>query len=61
MTYLIEAHVPDVRAKVFVFTVQKTCGKHIAPGDTAFAFASEKREPVGGAREGPMRRRGFSR
>ncbi|MBV9571703.1 MAG: hypothetical protein JO056_10730 [Alphaproteobacteria bacterium] len=43
MPYVIKAHVPDVRAKVFVFIAQKTMygGKHIAPGDTVFVFASE--------------------
>ncbi len=43
MPYVIKAHVPDVRAKVFVFTAQKTMygGKHIVPGDTVFVFASE--------------------
>jgi len=47
LRYLIKAHVPDVRAKVFVFTAQKTMygGKNIAPGDTVFVFASEN---VGG-------------
>jgi hypothetical protein len=41
--YVIKAPVPDGRAKVFVFTAQKTMygGKHIAPGDTVFVFASE--------------------
>jgi hypothetical protein len=41
--YVIKAHVPDVRAKVFVFIAQKTMygGKHIAPGDTVYVFASE--------------------
>ncbi len=34
---------PDGRAKEFVLTAQKTMygGKHIAPGDTMFVFASE--------------------
>jgi hypothetical protein len=43
MPFVIKAQVPDVRAKVFVFTAQKTMygGKHIAPGDTVFLFASE--------------------
>jgi hypothetical protein len=43
MPYVIKAPVPDVRAKMFVFTAQKTMygGKHIAPGDTVFVFASE--------------------
>ena len=43
MPYVITAPVPDVRAKVFAFTAQKTMvgGKHIAPGDTVFVFASE--------------------
>ena len=43
MPYVIKAHVPDVRAKEFVFTAQKTMygGKRIAAGDTVFVFASE--------------------
>jgi hypothetical protein len=43
MPYVIKASVPAVRAKVFVFTARKTMygGKHIAPGDTVFVFASE--------------------
>lgn len=43
LAVVIKAHVPDVRAKVFVFTAMKTMygGKHIAPGDTVFVFASE--------------------
>ena len=43
MPYVIKADVPDVRAKVFVFTAQKTMygGKHIARGDAVFVFASE--------------------
>ena len=46
MSYVIKAPVPEVRAKVFVFTAQKTMygGKQIAPGDTVFAFASEDRK-----------------
>ena len=43
MSYVIKAHVPNPRAKEFVFTAQKTMygGKAIAPGDTVFVFASE--------------------
>jgi hypothetical protein len=43
MAFAIKAEVRDVRAKTFVFTVQKTMygGKHIAKGDTVFVFASE--------------------
>src|SRR5437763_7877283 len=43
MPFVIKAAVPDVRARTFVFTAQKTMygGKHIAPGDTVFVFASE--------------------
>jgi hypothetical protein len=43
MPYVIKGHVPDVRAKAFVFSAQKTMygGKQIAPGDTVFVFASE--------------------
>jgi len=43
MPFVIKAQVPDVRAKVFVFTAQKTMygGKHIGSGDTVFVFASE--------------------
>lgn len=43
MPYVIKAPVSDVRAKIFVFTAQKTMygGKHIAPGDTVYVFASE--------------------
>src|SRR5437764_884735 len=43
MPYVIKAPVPDPRAKMFVFTAQKTMygGKHIAAGDAVFVFASE--------------------
>jgi hypothetical protein len=43
MAYAIKAEVVDPRAKTFTFTAQKTMygGKHIAPGDTIFVFASE--------------------
>lgn len=43
MAFAIKAEVGDSRAKVFVFTAQKTMygGKHIADGDTVFVFASE--------------------
>jgi hypothetical protein len=63
MPYVLKAHVPDVRTKVFVFAAQKTMygGKHIAPGDTVFVFASENEGGQVGAREGPTRRRGISR
>jgi hypothetical protein len=43
MAFAIKAEVRDLRAKMFVFTAQKTMygGKHIAKGDTVFVFASE--------------------
>jgi len=43
MIYAIKAEVRDVRARSFVFDSQKTMygGKHIAPGDEIFVFASE--------------------
>ena len=43
MAFAIKAEVRDPRATTFVFTAQKTMygGKHIAPGDTIFVFASE--------------------
>ena len=43
MTFAIKAHVRDPRAKTFAFVAQKTMygGKHVAPGDTIFVFASE--------------------
>jgi hypothetical protein len=43
MASAIKAEVTDVRAKMFVFTAQKTMygGKKIAAGDTVFLFASE--------------------
>ncbi len=43
MAFLIKADIRDPRAKTFVFAGQKTMygGKHIAPGDTVFLFASE--------------------
>jgi hypothetical protein len=42
-SFVIKAEVRDTRAKAFVFTAQKTMygGKHVAPGDTVFVFASE--------------------
>jgi len=42
-TYVIKAEVADPSAEAFTFTAQKTMygGKHIAPGDTIFVFASE--------------------
>ncbi len=41
--FAVKADVRDPRAKLFVFTAQKTmyAGKHIAEGDTLFVFASE--------------------
>ena len=41
--FAIKAAVGDPRAKTFAFSAQKTMygGKHIAPGDTVFVFASE--------------------
>ena len=43
MAFAIKATVPDVWAKTFTFTAQKTMygGKLIAKGDTVFVFASE--------------------
>ena len=43
MMFAIKAAVGDPRAKTFAFSAQKTMygGKHIAPGDTVFVFASE--------------------
>jgi len=43
MVYAIKAEVVDGRAKCFRFAAHKTMygGKHIAPGDTVFLFASE--------------------
>src|SRR5689334_20891539 len=49
MPYVIKASVPDVSAKMFVFTAQKTMygGKHIAAGDTVYVFASENADGQG--------------
>jgi len=43
MPYAIKAPASNMRARMVVFTAQKTMygGKHIAPGDTVFVFASE--------------------
>ncbi len=43
MAFAIKAAVGNLRAKTFAFTAQKTMygGKHIAPHDTVFIFASE--------------------
>jgi hypothetical protein len=43
MAFAIKAGVPEVRAKTFMFTAQKTMygGKYIATGDMVFVFASE--------------------
>ncbi len=43
MVFAIKAEIRDPRAKTFAFAAQKTMygGKHIAPGDTIFLFASE--------------------
>ena len=43
MAFAIKAEIRDPKAGVFAFTAQKTMygGKHIAPGDTLFLFASE--------------------
>lgn len=43
MAFAIKAAIHDPDAGVFAFTAQKTMygGKHIAPGDTLFVFASE--------------------
>ena len=44
MAFVIKAEVRDPLASTFTFTAQKTMygGKHVAPGDTVFIFASEK-------------------
>jgi hypothetical protein len=43
MTYAIKAEICEPRFKALVLTAQKTMygGKHVAPGDTVFVFASE--------------------
>jgi hypothetical protein len=43
MIFAIKTAVSDPRAEMFAFNGQKTMygGKHIAPGDTIFIFASE--------------------
>jgi hypothetical protein len=43
MAYAIKTEVRDSRAETFAFDAQKTMygGKHVAPGDTIFVFASE--------------------
>jgi hypothetical protein len=43
MFFAIKAHITDLRARRFAFRAQKTMygGKHIAPGDTIYIFASE--------------------
>jgi hypothetical protein len=43
LAFAIKAEVRNLRARTFEFVAQKTMygGKHIAPGDTIFVFASE--------------------
>jgi hypothetical protein len=43
MAYAIKAEIRDPEAETFVFNAQKTMygGKHIAPGDVVYLFASE--------------------
>jgi hypothetical protein len=43
MNYVIKADIPDPRAATFTFAAHKTMygGRRIAPGDTAYLFASE--------------------
>jgi hypothetical protein len=43
MIFAIKAAIADPQAESFAFAAQKTMygGKHIAPGDTVFVFASE--------------------
>ncbi|HSD30321.1 MAG TPA: hypothetical protein VLB49_00280 [Gemmatimonadales bacterium] len=43
MAFAVKTEVSDPQAKTFAFAAQKTMygGKHIAPGDTVFVFASE--------------------
>ena len=49
MAFAIKTEIRDPRAKTFVFAAQKTMygGKHIAPGDTIFLFASETEGGLG--------------
>lgn len=43
MNYVVKTAIPDPLEQTATFTAQKTMygGKHIAPGDTAYLFASE--------------------
>ena len=43
MVYAVKAEIADPRARIFTFIACKTMygGKHVAPGDTVFVFASE--------------------
>ena len=47
--FAIKTEVRDPRAKTFAFSAQKTMygGKHVAPGDTIFVFASENESGPG--------------
>src|SRR5947209_12076041 len=49
MVFAIKAEVGDPSAQTFDFSAQKTMygGKHIAPGDTIFVFASENEGGAG--------------
>ena len=49
MAYAIKAEIPDITAKTFTFTAQKTMygGKHVAEGDEIFLFASENEGGIG--------------
>jgi hypothetical protein len=58
--FVIKAEVRDPLAKTFVFAEQKTMygGKRIAPGDTAFVFASETQGGAGLVARGIVREAG---
>ena len=49
MAFAIKTEIRDTRATNFAFAAQKTMygGKHIAPGDTIFLFASENESGQG--------------
>jgi hypothetical protein len=55
--FAIKAEVVDPKARTFVFSAQKTMygGKHIAPGDRIFVFASENEGGPGLVASGVVR------
>ena len=54
MAYAIKAEIGDARARSFAFQAQKTMygGRHIAPGDPIYLFASENEGGAGLAARG---------